>query len=391
MRVLFVISSFNTGGAQRALSNIVTHLPGEWEIDILLNSADNITYPYAGRLIDLGLKEPSDRSSFSYQLKALLKRFPALRKLKKTGSYNACVSFLDSANFANIITGSKYCRTVVSSRIIMSRVKSFKQSCINLMIRMFYSRADCVIAVSEGIKDDLTRNLGVKSNVTTIYNGYSVTDILKRAGERTANNGVFTFITAGRCDHQKGQWHLLRAFAMFSGKHENSRLIILGDGPYIEYLRQLVVDFGLEGKVLLKGFVSNPYAELVSADAYVFPSLFEGFPNAMAEAMICGLPVIASDFRSGAREILAPGTDISFEQTSGVELAEFGIITPVCSGRRFSASDPLEPQEKFLLEAMELLCSDEALRARYREAAARRAQDFSIEKCVEQWCRVIVC
>ena len=386
-RVLFVISSLNTGGAQRAVSNIVTNLPNDWEIDILLNNAENITYPYRGNLVDLGIPEPSDRGNVTYQFKVLLKRFKALKRLKKTQSYDACISFLESANIVNILTGRKHCKTIVSVRTFISRSHSgsFILKCRNFVSRYLYNRANHVVALSKGVELDLTKNLRVLPDIaSTIYNGFPIENIRIKAGLRVQSQ-IFTFITVGRCEQEKGQWHLIRAFSALSKKYGDCRLVVLGVGSYIDYLQKLIDEYGLCDKVILKGFVENPFAELVSADVFVFPSLFEGFGNTLLEAMVCGLPVIATDFRYGTREILAPDTDISFEQTSGVELAEFGIITPVCSGIKHSAQEPLEPQERFLLEAMELLYTDEPLHRSYSEASKRRAADFSIEKCVNEW------
>lgn len=95
IKVLFVVSSLNTGGAQRVLSNIVTHLPDGWHIDILLNSSAKIVYPFKGNVISLGMKEPKDRSSWWYQLKVLLHRLWILKRLNRTRGYVACVSFFD--------------------------------------------------------------------------------------------------------------------------------------------------------------------------------------------------------------------------------------------------------------------------------------------------------
>lgn len=393
MRLLFIISSLHAGGAQRVLSNLVTNLPENWDIDILINSAEKLTYSYRGNLIDLKIKLPSDLNNIFYQFKVFVRRFSALRKLKKERSYTACISFLESANIVNVLTGNKYCKTILTVHNCLSQDKSFTYKCINSVIRFFHNHADCVVAVSKGVEYDLIKNLGVRKDiVTTIWNGFPLEEIKKRAGlrsERQLGKNQFTYITVGRCEQQKSQWHLVRAFAHLAKKYDDCRLVVLGEGVLMPYLEQLISAYKIEDSVSLKGFIDNPFAELINADAFVLPSLWEGLPSVIIEAMACSLPVIATDFRSGAREILAPDTDVSFEQKTNIELAQYGILTPVCSGTKHSAEVPLEQQEELLLDAMELMYSDEALRTRYCEASASRALDFSIEKCVEEWERLL--
>ena len=82
-KIAFIVSSLDTGGAQRAVSNIVTNWPDDWEIDIILNNAAIIKYPYKGNIIDLKIKEPKNRKSIWYQLKVFLKRFRRIKSLKQ--------------------------------------------------------------------------------------------------------------------------------------------------------------------------------------------------------------------------------------------------------------------------------------------------------------------
>jgi glycosyltransferase involved in cell wall biosynthesis len=385
-RVLFIISSLTEGGAQRAVSNIVTHLPDDWEIDILLNTSSRITYPYRGNIIDLHLAIPQNRNGLVYQSRMFFRRYKVLRKIKKNNNYAACISFSESANIVNVITGRKYCRVLLSVRINISNDSTLKKRLlVNAMIRLLYKKADRVIPNSKGIRNDLINNFGLKPTlVQTICNGFAI-DEIKKCISHPSKAASFTFITTARIYHQKGQWHLIRAFNELINKQLDCRLIIVGDGPYREYIEKLIYDYHLEQNVVLKGFLDNPFQEMAAADVFVFPSLFEGFSNAMLEALVCELPIISSDHRSGAREILAPDTDIEYEQKTEIEFAQYGIIVPVCSGNRYNATDPLEPQEILLAEAMEKLYLDRSIVAKYSEVALLRAKDFSIEKAVAEW------
>jgi glycosyltransferase involved in cell wall biosynthesis len=127
---------------------------------------------------------------------------------------------------------------------------------------------------------------------------------------------------------------------------------------------------------------------MARAKLFVFPSLWEGFPNALVEAMACGVPVISSDCRSGPREILAPDTDFNY-QTQKPDFAEYGILMPVFEVKYKSAEEPLEEREIMWVKTIDKLLEDEDLRKHYSEKAKQRAENFRIEKIVEEWKKVL--
>ena len=385
-RVLFVVSSLNTGGAQRIVSNITSNFPEDWEIDILLNSSDNITYPYKGNIISLKMKEPKNRASISYQLRVFIKRYFRLRQLKKDGNYRACISFLTSANAVNIVTGNKRCKTVISTRSCLSiGDKLFRGACLRRAFGKLFNRADLHVAITEGVKIDLCDNFNcTEENIRVIYNGFNLNEIVKKSTDESGNLEDYDIVTVGRLTPQKNQWHLIRCIKEIKKKYPDIRCLIMGEGEDREYLERLIREGNLQENVFLSGFVNNPYPQLARAKMFVFPSAWEGFGNVVIEAMSLGVPCILSDYRYGAREIIAPGWDIRDELIDHIEFAEYGILTPVCSGRKYEIDDPLEKQEVFLCEAIDAMIKDE-VRARYREKGFERINKFSIESIVTQW------
>ena len=119
-KVLFVIASLHYGGAERALSNIMTHFPDHWEIDILINNETMVEFPYKGNLLSLSLPVFGDRKTPIYFLRETIKRARVLKKMKRVKDYDACISFLDSANISNVLSGNKYCKTIISMRLNMT-------------------------------------------------------------------------------------------------------------------------------------------------------------------------------------------------------------------------------------------------------------------------------
>lgn len=99
----------------------------------------------------------------------------------------------------------------------------------------------------------------------------------------------------GRLGHEKGFDILIEAFAKIKKDFPSHHLIILGEGQERQALEQQIKILNLEGSVHLSGKKSQPFSILRHSGLFVMPSRFEGFPNALCEAMTYGLPVIASD------------------------------------------------------------------------------------------------
>ena len=393
-KILFIIAKLNGGGAERALSNITLAMPDDIQIDILVNCEEpEKDYPYKGKVIPV-TRLDSKKIRVPYPVRVFWGRFIKLKALKKNGHYDACISFMDEPNIVNILTGNKYCKVILSERTTLSKIQSKKyRHRIKPMARLLYKKADKIVAVSEGVADDLYVNFDVmKDKLVTIYNGYNMNLIEKQASEKSNNefvNECFYFLNTGRIDSSKAQWHLIRAFGKVVRKHSKCRLVICGQGPYRELLENLVNKNGLQNTVIFLGFVKNPYSVSKKCDVFVFPSMHEGLPNALIENMICGLPVIATDFKSGAREILAPDTDFKYQVKDSIEQAEYGIITPICSGNQKLVNEELEKEENLLADAMLKMVENNEYRRYYGEQARKRAQDFAIEKQVEQWLRIL--
>lgn len=401
-KLIFMVSTLNTGGAQRALANMSLAFPDAYEIDFLLNDAQNICYEYKGNIIDLGLPPQKDKTNLFYQLNVFLRRYHELKKRKKSGKYIACISALTSANAVNILTKTPKCKSIVSIRNYTSKspIRGLKRKIEETAIRLLYNRADAAVAVSESVRHDLMQNYGVKpEKVVTIYNGYDLDKIralaqadlqeAERKWFRSQGQGFTTIVTAGRFTQEKGHWHLIRAMRQIVTEFPDTRLLILGEGELEPYLRELIAGCGLQDHVILCGFVKNPYHIISRCDLYVMPSLTEGFPNAMVEAMCCGLPVISADFDSGAREILAPETPIMKKAQNRYELAQYGVLCAVCDGVRHAAQESLTAQERVMADAVTAMLRDEAMRRRYAERALERAGELDGKAMIRSWIKLL--
>jgi glycosyltransferase involved in cell wall biosynthesis len=111
-------------------------------------------------------------------------------------------------------------------------------------------------------------------------------------------------VAVGRLVAQKGFAVLLRAFSRLTAQFPGWRLTILGEGPLRNELQSLARELGIADEVRLTGQVHDVRARLRRASVFVLSSRFEGFPNALLEAMAEGAAIVATDCPSGPREIL---------------------------------------------------------------------------------------
>lgn len=116
-----------------------------------------------------------------------------------------------------------------------------------------------------------------------------------------------TILFAGRFDYQKNLEILVEAFSYLAPKYETWDLSLVGGGEYEERLTKKVKDLGLSGRISLAGPSKNLETRYAEADIFVLPSLWEGFPNALAEAMAHGLPCVGMEKCSGVRDLIEHG------------------------------------------------------------------------------------
>lgn len=393
-KILIVSSSLDMGGAQKMISNITTTLPENWDVDILLNSGENIQFPYKGNIISLDIDEPESRTSIIYQGRVLVKRIQMLTKLKKKNRYKACISLLDSANVANILTGNRYCKVVITAILNMTESSSIKvyKYIVFPLIKLFYNRADSIVAQNNAIMEDMIHNFHIRKELfTIIYNGIDVQSIEKICKKSVPKpdqkwfSRERTVVTAGRLTYAKGQWHLIRAFTKVLKEIPSAKLVIFGIGELKGYLERLIRDYGIEESVYIKGFDKELDKYIANSAIFAFPSMVEGMPTALLEAMACETSLVITDFKSGAREILDCNLD---ETVDDMLKTEYGLLTPVCSGIYHEATETLEKGEEILAEAIILLLKDDDLRREYEEKGKRRSMDFDMKNLVQQWLAV---
>ena len=150
------------------------------------------------------------------------------------------------------------------------------------------------------------------------------------------------------------------------------------------FSKQLIDAYGLQAAVTLIGFRENPFAYLAKASLYVLPSFSEGFPNSLVEGMAF-LPTISVDCKSGPREILS---EAPLDQVAeGIEYADYGILVQPAMDRLFHQEITVD--DELLAEAMLAVLTDADRAALMKEAAAKRAAEFSCERYISNLIEIL--
>jgi len=365
--IVFVINSLTAGGAEHALVEMLTyledHLRGYTVHLVLLDVEEEL------HAVPPWVQKHVLNANFSFFWSAVL-----LARLLRHLAPAVTLSFLNRSNCVNVISSKllKY-PCIISERTHPTTRFGTGLSAVitKAIMRLAYPRADQVIAVSEGVRDDLIANFGVHgAKIRVIYNPIDMDRICERALEAPSTNVPQSYIvSAGRLVPSKNFRLLIESYRS-SGIDES--LVILGEGEERRELERLVSSLGLDGRVILPGHMQNPYPIIGAARLFVSSSNLEGFPNALIEAMALGCPIVATDCDTGPMEILAGNKRA---RCTEVMLAEHGILVPVNSA-------------DLLAEAIRIGCR-ESIRTMYSQRSKERARDFGIRGSIDQYWSVI--
>lgn len=228
-----------------------------------------------------------------------------------------------------------------------------------LVPRFLYRYADHVVAVSRGVARDLSRYGRIsRERIHVIHNPVDL-DAIDEALEAPTPHPwlrdatVPVVLGVGRLSAQKRFDCLIRAIARIREKSP-IRLIVVGEGPRHDDLRELVRNVGLVEDVRFVGFDDNPYAYMRDASVFVLSSDFEGFGMVVLEALACGCPVVSTDCPSGPAEILEDG--------------RWGSLVPVGD-----------------VESLAAAIEEAASRGRTEEKSRERAEQFSVGESARKY------
>lgn len=308
-KIALFVPNLEGGGAERMMVNLAnTYVSKGLHVDLVLATKCG---PYV-KLVDKKVNIHNLSISFTNPL-LIIRLIKYMRREKPKAMLSAMtypnVALLTAHYFARISV-----QLVISERVTMGiqakKILSLKERLKPFAARLTYARADHIVAISEGVANNLQETIGIpREKITTIYNPVVTKALLEphpRPEHPFFSSERKIILAAGRLVPQKDFSTLIRAFHKLT-KKINLYLIILGDGPLYTELNKQVESLGLTQIVSLPGYVENLFSYMQHASIFVLSSAWEGFGNVLVEAMACGCPVVSTDCPSGPAEILAHG------------------------------------------------------------------------------------
>ena len=312
LKICVAVSAFSPTGVPLAQLRFARALAEKGhEIDFLVGGIGanfpDTTYPVVNGVNVIPLNQTKIRHMF----------FPVcayLRKTKPDVVFSAEDHFNGLFLLAAIASGSK-AKISGSSRVPPSDSYSntlfSKRWVKKLLMRAVMWRADVLTCVSKDMVDDYRYYFGNSTPHVGVYNIIVDEQSLLRRQEPLDDpwfndRSTPLLVAAGTLTTRKGFADLIQAMHELV-KTRKARLVILGEGPLRGELQALIDALGLSEFVRLYGLVNNPLKYYARSDIFVLSSYAEGLPNVLVEAMMCGCTPVATDCRTGPREVIAGG------------------------------------------------------------------------------------
>lgn len=342
MRVLYLITELDPGGAERNLYRLLREL--KYSLEALV-----VSLRPGGEVAEWLRKEGIEVNSLSVESALSLWRASKLRSIIRSFKPDLIHSFLHHANLLARLMASSH-TPVLSSVRVAERER--KWHILTEKLTFFLSTA--IVCVSKGVRRHLIRSCGVPpSKLFVIPNSVDVETIDKTEQLPRGSLGSEGYLVTytGRLTRQKGVRYLLDAFRLVLSVVD-ARLLIVGRGEEEGSLRSLATQYAISGKTSFLGYRADAVGIMKASDILVLPSLWEGMPNVVLEAMAGGVPVVATNVE-GTSELITDG--------------ETGLLV-----------EPRNPSQ--LAEAILRVLRDEELRCRLAHSARQRVRDYSPEK-----------
>jgi len=380
-KITFVIPSLSGGGAERQMSYLVNHAASSGYACTLLTLSDthDDRYEIDPRVVRVGLDAIAESGGLWDSITSNRQRVKLLQKAIVDSGATAVVSFCDRMNIMTL--AALRCSLLKNVRIAICERSDPRQQGLGwaweLLRRIYYRRCNTCVVQTNTIAEYLQPIVGRDKPMHVIPTAIQTTqctramtqDIVKvhANGTKLSDDNLRKnrLLYVGRLSHEKGIDRLLKSWSQIYNNHPEWRLVIAGEGPEKErWLRTVAADERMAkvaSSIDWLGWVSDVRTLMASCDAFVLPSRYEGFPNALVEAMDSSLPCVATDCSASIVEII-PNDQAGLRVTNDSE----GIVAGLTK-----------------------LLTEGALRNQFREKASLSVAKFSWPAVSKSWDNVL--
>lgn len=289
---LFVIGTMRKGGAERVMANIANSFKNDnVYIVTLLDSGVEYKLNKNVRIIDLSRKKHSNTMNVFFWIKKL-------RKLIKELRPDSILSFIGRVNMITILAnyGLNY-KMIVSER--NDPANDGRGRLVLKLTNFLYRKADSIIFQTEYAKNCFSEKLYDKSII--IENPVNV-----KIYDTNKNDSSDKVVCVGRLEKQKNHELLIKAFKNIHNYFPDLKLEIYGDGSLKDFLNTMIIELEAQNYIFLMGKVDDIYSKINGSKLFVLSSLYEGFSNALLEAMYLHIPCLSSDC-AGSVDLIQDG------------------------------------------------------------------------------------
>lgn len=357
-RIAFVIYSLNSGGAERVVSTLANGLSNYYEITIITFTNIPPFYPLDKKIkVVHCFDELKPSKNFLDSITINYRLYKKIKKTAKTLSIELLIGFMTNTNILTVLAAKSLRIPVLISERINPEFSTLPKFW-SIMRKLTYPSANCLIVQTEPIKKYF--EAFVKTNKLIILPNpiSSVHQEFKEKINLPIKENIV--LSVGRLSNQKGHDIAIKAFTKL--KPNNWELHIVGEGPKRKVYKELISKLKMTDKIKLIGRDNNISNYYLKSKVFIFPSRFEGFPNALTEAMYMGLPCISTDCPTGPSELINNGKN----------------------GYLISVNDI-----ENLTTNLEKLINDESLRLELGTNAVLSVIHLEEEKVVNQWSELI--
>ncbi len=357
MRICGVIASLGAGGAERVMVELCAawHARGDAVSLLTLDDGRSDFYAAPAGVRRVALDLASASASAAAALRANIRRVRTLRRALRTERPDVIVSFTDRTNVLVLMAARGLGIPVVVSERIDPRRHAIGRAW-HLLRRLLYPSAAALVVQTEAVRAWAEAVLPAH-RVAVIPNPLRRASVaLSPAGTRPSQ------ITGmGRLVAQKGFDVAIDAFGFIATAFPDWQLRIFGEGPDRALLQARIDAGGLGGRITLSGRTSTVDAELAASSVFLLPSRYEGFPNALLEAMAHGCACVATTCDSGPADLITDGVS--------------GRLVPVDDAAALAA-------------ALTSLLRDASARSRMGAEAIATTERFAPATVLQAWDRV---
>lgn len=352
MKVILVIPTLELAGAEVMCKNLALELKKE-NYDVVVLSLYNRETALAKTIRENGIKVIFLDKTPGLDITMIGK----LKKVFKIEKPDVVHTHLDSLKYSFV--AAKLAKVPQCVHTVHNLAEKEADKYTRVIYRFAFKMGKVIpVALSEEVQNSIMGVYGMdKKHIPVIYNGIDLDACIQK--QSYANNPKIIFINVARFMYQKNHSMLINAYKELAEQADDTELWLVGKGQLLDEIRQQAERLHIASKVRFLGERTDVLELLNRADVFILPSLYEGMPMTIIEAMGTGLPIIATNV-GGIPTMIEHDVD--------------GYL--------------VECDEEELVAAMKKMCSSKERERMGKKAAEIATQRFSVKSMTEGYCQL---